>query len=113
MLCVFYLNKNKNKTVAFSGAGPVLHLDLRGGYEGVYAHVKTHQALASVAQLVGAMSCKLEGGEFKSQLGHIPSLQVRSPVGVHARGKNRCFCLTSMFLFLLSPLSKIDKHVLW
>ena len=43
-------------------------------------------ALASVAQLVGALSCKPKGCGFDPQSGHIPRLRVQSPVRVSARG---------------------------
>ena len=43
-------------------------------------------ALASVAQLVGALSCEPKGCSFNSWLGHIPRLQVQSLVRVHVGG---------------------------
>ena len=59
-----------------------------GGHWGCFQHFATTNnitALASVAQLVGASSCKLKGHEFSSQSGHMPGLQARPPVGVHER----------------------------
>ena len=38
-------------------------------------------ALASVAQLVGALFCSLKGQGFDSQSRHNPRSQARSPVG--------------------------------
>ena len=42
--------------------------------------------LASVAQLVGALSCKPKGRGFNSQPEHMPGLQVQFPVRPCARG---------------------------
>ena len=77
-------------------------------------------ALASVAQLVGASSCNLKGCRFDSQSGHMPRLRVWSLVRALVRGNqsmSMCVCLyvslsLSSPLSLLSPLSKISKHVL-
>ena len=55
-------------------------------------------ALASVAQLVGALSCELEGLRFNSWSGYMPGWQVCSLVEVLERGS------WSMFLSLCSSL---------
>ena len=44
------------------------------------------QALALVAQLVGALSCTPKCCEFDPQSGHIPGLGVQSLVGTHSGG---------------------------
>ena len=56
-------------------------------------------ALASVAQLVGALSHNSKGLRFDSLSGHMPRLQVWSLVGVHTGG-NQWIFLTWMFLSL-------------
>ena len=56
--------------------------------------------LASVTQLIGALSSKPKGCGFDSQSGHMPRLWVQSPVWACTRGTDQCFFLT---LMLLSP----------
>ena len=57
-------------------------------------------ALAKVAQLVGASSCKLKGHRFDSQSGYMPGSSHRG------EATDRCFSLASIFLSLPPPLSK-------
>ena len=54
-------------------------------------------ALASVVELVGELSHEPKGYGFNSQPGHMPGLQVQSPVWVYVRGNWSMF-LTLMFL---------------
>ena len=60
---------------------------------------KKTTALNNVAQLDGALTCKSKGRGFDSLSGHMPRLQVWSPVGVHTGG-NQWIFLTWMFLSL-------------
>ena len=62
----------------------------------------TIQALASVAQWVGASSCKLKGRRFDSQAGYLPGLRIWSQIKEHVRG-NRMKFLCHMDVSL--PLS--------
>ena len=71
---------------------------------------KERRALASVAQLVGTSSGKLKGHGFDSWQGHMRRLWVQSPVGAHMRDSQSMFL--SLCLSFLSPVSKINKHVL-
>ena len=67
--------------------------------------------LASMAQVVGALSHRPKGHKFNSQSGHMPRLWVQSPVRAHITGNQSMF----LSLSLLSPfpsLSKINKPVL-
>ena len=64
-------------------------------------------ALAGVAQLLGVLSNELGVCGFDSWSRCMPRLWVWSQAGAPTRGK-----LTWIFLSLLSPLSKINKHVL-
>ena len=74
-------------------------------------------ALAGVAQLVGVSSHNPKGHGLDSQSGHMPGLQVQSPVRMSTGGSTRmsvsllhkCF---SPSLPLPSPFSKINEHVL-
>ena len=68
----------------------------------IHVNQKWRCTLAGVAQLVGASSCKLEGCRFDSRSGHMPRLQVWSPVGARTRG-NRSMFLSHIDVFL--PLS--------
>ena len=67
-------------------------------------------ALAGVAQLLGASSCKPKGHRFHSWSGHRSRLWVKSPFRARMRGTQLVFLSPS--LSLPSPLSKINKHVL-
>ena len=58
------------------------------------------QALASVAQLVGASSREPKSHWFDSQSGHIPRLQVRSPVRARAGDSRSMFPSLSLSLSL-------------
>ena len=62
--------------------------------------------MANVAQLVGAPSHLPKGCRFDPQSGHLPWLQVRSPLG-QVQEANQ-----SVFLSLPYLLSKINKHLL-
>ena len=42
---------------------------------------KTHSGLAGVAQWIELQACEPKGHCFDSHSGHMPGLQVRSPVG--------------------------------
>ena len=53
--------------------------------------VENGQALAGVAQLVGASSCEPKGRGFNPWSGHTPRLWVRSPVRAHTRGNQSMF----------------------
>ena len=64
--------------------------------------LKTSPALATVAQSVGASSCKPKGHGFDSWSGNMPGLQAWCPGHVQ-EATDRSFSL---------PLSKISKHVL-
>ena len=60
-----------------------------------------------VALLIGTSSHTPKGCEFYPQLGHIPRLQVQSPVGQHTGGNH------SMFLSHIDvslPLSPSPSH---
>ena len=77
--------------------------------------IPQESTLVSVAQLVGALSCKLEVPvQFWS--GPMPRLWVKSLVGDVYRATNWCFAHALLFLSLslpLSfPLSKISKYIL-
>ena len=61
-------------------------------------------ALASVAQLVGVSSSKLEGWGFDSQSGHMPGFWVWSLVGA-LTGGNQSMFLSLPFMFLSLSLS--------
>ena len=68
-------------------------------------------ALDSVAQLVGAMPCRPVGCGFDSRSGHMPRLQVQSPVRVCMRRQPIDVCLSlylslSLSLSLSLPLSQ-------
>ena len=56
------------------------------------------------AQLVGASSCSVKGRSFDPPPGHIPQLQVRSPVRACTGGNQSTFLSLSLFLSL-SPSS--------
>ena len=72
----------------------------------------SHCALTSVAQLVGASAHKPKGHWLDSQSGHMPGLQVESPVGACAGGNWRMFLsYTDVSLSLPCPLSRISEHV--
>ena len=64
---------------------------------------KMIQALAGVAQLVGTFSHKSKGCRFDSWSGHMPRLQVWSPVGVSTRGNWSMFLSCIDVSLLLSP----------
>ena len=71
--------------------------------------------LGQVTQLVSSSSCsqKVWGSDFHS--GHIPTFWVRFLVGACPGGNwlmDWYFSLTSMCLYLLSFLPKINKHIL-
>ena len=68
-------------------------------------------SLVSVAQLVGAFSHTPEGWGFNIQSGHIPRLQVQSPVGVYMGGNQSMFLTSMFFLSLPSSFFKINEHV--
>lgn len=57
-----------------------------------------------MAQQVGTPSPRPKVGCFGSWAGHIPGLQVQSLVGAYESNQ-------SMFLFLPSSLSKINKYL--
>ena len=64
-----------------------------------------------VAQLIGALTPTPEACGFDSRPGHIPRLQVRSPVQV-CTGAAKQFLFTSVFLSLFSSsLLEINKHI--
>ena len=60
-------------------------------------------ALASVAQLVGALFHKLEGHRLSYQSGHMPGLWVQSPVKLHGRGNQLMFLSHTGASLPLSP----------
>ena len=69
-------------------------------------------ALASVAQLVGALSHKLKGLKVHSQSGHIPRLLVWSLVEACARGNWRIFIFhidVSFPPFSLPPFASLKS----
>ena len=68
-------------------------------------------ALASVAQLVGALSYTPKGWGFGFWSGHIPRLWVQSPLRSEWEATNQCFSLTLVFLTLYPSISKISKHI--
>ena len=74
------------------------------------------QALAGVAQLVGVSSPKLKGHGFDTWSGHMPRLWVLAQVRVCTRGNGTmflsCVVVSLLSFSLLSPCSKINKHVL-
>ena len=64
-------------------------------------------AQAGVAQLLVASSHTLKGRQLTSQSGHIPRLQVQSPVGSHMEGNRSMFLShtdVSLSLSLSLPL---------
>ena len=67
-------------------------------------------ALAGVAKLVGALSCKQKGLRFDWRSGHTHGLRVWSSVWMRAKGNQSMFL--SLSLSLPSSLSKISKHAL-
>ena len=60
-------------------------------------------ALASVAQLVGAMSCKLKSCRFNSRPVHMPGFQIWSEVRAHVRGSRSMFLSHMDISLSLSP----------
>ena len=73
---------------------------------------KTLLALASVVQLVGALSHKLKGLGFDSQSGHMPEFPVWS-LGRHVcEAANWCFSCVSVSFYLPSSLSGINGYIL-
>ena len=77
--------------------------------------------LGWMAQLVGASSHAPKCCRFNTESGHIPRLQVQSPVRVHMGGNQLMFLshisvsLSLSFSLSLPPflsLSKINKHIL-
>ena len=68
---------------------------------------RTGAALAGVAQLVGAPSCKPKGCGFSSWLGNAHGLWVQSPVGVCMKGSR------VMLLSLSLPLSLKSMSIFW
>ena len=61
-------------------------------------------ALTGVAQLVGQLSCKAEGGRLDSWSGLVPGLRVPSPVRAHTA--HRCF-----FPLWLPPFPSLEKKI--
>ena len=70
----------------------------------LFVYKEVSGALADVAQLVGALFCKLKGCGFDSWSGHMPRLWVQFPVGAHTRG-NWSMLLSHIDVFLLFSLS--------
>ena len=70
--------------------------------------------LASVAQLVGASSCKPKGLGFDSGRGHRPRVRVQACQGVYESQPidEVSLMFLSLCLSFSSPLSKINEHVL-
>ena len=67
-----------------------------------------------MAQLAGASSYTPKDEGFESRSGHIPRLQVRSPVGAHVESNQLKFLFHINVSLSLSPpssLSKINKHI--
>ena len=71
----------------------------------IWHKILLREALASVAQMVGALSRRPKGHRFDSWSGHIPRLQVCSPVKVHTKSNQK------MFLTLIS-LSLSSENIL-
>lgn len=62
-------------------------------------------ALAGVAQVVAALSHTPKGGQFDSQLGHVPRLLVQFPAWAVWEAPSGCFSVALMFLSFSVSLS--------
>ena len=59
--------------------------------------------------VVWAPACDLKGYQFDSQLGHMPGLQAKSPVGDDQEATNQCFSPSLSPSLLLSLKIKSKK----
>ena len=73
----------------------------------------SHVALASVAQLVEASSCKPKGHMFNSPSGHTPSSRFGSWLGCVREATDRCSLSHPCFSPSLPFSLNINKHFLW